>query len=153
MDAARSAGAQTYATAELRDAQTALAKYDVAVAQRDFRQALNHALEARDLAYTAARHVDIRKAELRNQADRLAAELDGLIARATTRLDAPGRPTGAAGTRVRTARDAGKVALQKARSQLAELHYHEAAAALEPAVLRLRREMPTPPAAAQKRKK
>jgi hypothetical protein len=151
--AARSADAATYAPVEFQDAQDALEKYDAAVGQRDYRQALNHALEARHLASTAATQAQARKAELRNQADRLAVDLDALIARATARLTSPPRPTGPAAARLRSARDAGRVALQEARTQLAQLNYQKAVRALEPAVSRLGREMPAVTSAPKKDKK
>jgi hypothetical protein len=153
LDAARAAGAATYAAVAFEDAQAALKQYDAAVAQRDYRQALSHALEARDLAYAAVKQVETRKTELRNQADRLAADLDALITRATTRLAPAGRMAGPGAARLRTARDAGRVALQEARTHLAQLDYQRAVRALEPAVSRLRREMPAQDAPAQKKKK
>ncbi len=140
--AARSADAETYATVEFQDAQSALKKYDAAVGQRDYRQALNHAMEARDLAYTAATKAQARKTELRSQADRLAADLDALITRATARLTSPQRPAGAAATRLRSARDAGREALQEARTHLVQLDYQKAVRTLEPVVSKLGREMP-----------
>jgi hypothetical protein len=153
LDAARAAGAETYAAAEFQDAQSALKKYDAAASQRDYRQALNHALESRDLAYTAAKQAEARKAELRSQADRLAADLDGLITRATARLTSPQRPAGAAAARLRSARDAGREALQEARTHLAQLDYQKAVRALEPAVSKLGREMPAVSSATKKGKK
>jgi hypothetical protein len=153
IEAARTAGAPIYAAAEFRDAQAALAKYEQAVAQRDYRQALNHALEARDLAFTATSLVEPRKAELRSQADRLAAELDALVTRATARLSASPRLPASAASRLRAARDAGRSALQKARTHLADLEYPQATQAVEPAVIRLRRELPAQADAPQKRKK
>jgi hypothetical protein len=146
LQAARDAGAPAYAPAEFENAQAAFRKSDAAVAQRDYRQALSHALDARDLAYAAVKRVDARKTELQSQADRLATELDSLLA-------AGGRATGAAAARLRTARDAGRTALQEARTNLAQLDYQNAVRTLEPAVSRLRREMPGQDAPAQKRKK
>ena len=52
--AARAAQAAVYAPAELKLADSALADYDAAVAQRDYRQALRLAIEARDGAFVAA---------------------------------------------------------------------------------------------------
>jgi hypothetical protein len=153
LQAARDAGAPAYAPAEFENAQAAFRKSDAAVAQRDYRQALSHALDARDLAYAAVKRVDARKTELQSQADRLATELDSLVTRATARLAAGGRATGAAAARLRTARDAGRTALQEARTNLAQLDYQNAVRTLEPAVSRLRREMPGQDAPAQKRKK
>jgi hypothetical protein len=74
LEAARAAGADVYAPIEFRDAQASLKKYDDAVAQRDYRLALNDALEARDRAYEAVKQAGDKKAELRSQTDRLVQE-------------------------------------------------------------------------------
>jgi len=50
LDAARAAGAERYATAEYQAAATALKNAQDAVAQRDYRLALNHALDSRERA-------------------------------------------------------------------------------------------------------
>src|SRR5690606_1094530 len=70
IDAARAAGADVYATDELSQAVSALTRADEAVAQRDYRQALSHAIDARERAQTAARDAANRKAEARSEADR-----------------------------------------------------------------------------------
>src|SRR5215470_14405074 len=54
IDAARAAGADVYAHDEFAAAEQALKNANDAVAQRDYRLALNHALDARDRAKTAA---------------------------------------------------------------------------------------------------
>jgi hypothetical protein len=141
VEAARAAGAETYAPAEFTDAQSALAKYDESVAQHDYRQALNNALEARNLAYDAAKQAGNKKAELRSEADRLAAHLEALVAAADARLSAAaGRPTGAAAARLRANRDAGRTAMQKARTRSEQQDYPGAIALLTPAVEKLSRE-------------
>jgi len=140
VEAARAAGAETYAPAEFKDAQSALAKYDESVAQHDYRQALNNALEARNLAYDAAKQAGNKKAELRSEADRLAAHLEALVAAADARLSAAGRPTGSAAARLRASRDAGRTAMQKARTRSEQQDYPGAIALLTPAVDRLSRE-------------
>jgi hypothetical protein len=55
IDAARAAGAETHARADLQAADEALARAHAAVAERDYRQALSSALEARDQARNATR--------------------------------------------------------------------------------------------------
>ena len=47
IDAARAAGAAVYATEELAAAQLALTRAEEAVSARDYRLALNHALDSR----------------------------------------------------------------------------------------------------------
>src|SRR5262249_3217939 len=59
---ARAADAATYASDDLQAAQGFLEKYDQAVQQRDYRQALGDAIDARDRAYGAARQAALQKA-------------------------------------------------------------------------------------------
>jgi hypothetical protein len=155
IEAARAAGAETYAAAEFNDAQSSLKRYDDAVAQRDYRQALSAALEARDRAYEAAKQASNKKSEQRSQADRLAAELNTLVASASARLTAGNaRPVGAAAERVKAVRDAGSSALQEARTLAEKQDYPGAVARLTPAIADIRRELNvSPPAAQAKRKK
>lgn len=142
LEAARAAGAETYAPAEFQDAQAALKSYATAVAQRDYRQALNNALEARDLAYDAAKQAGNKKAEQRSQSERLAVELEALVTNATARLTATNnRPAGAAGARLRADRDAGHAALQEAGTRSGRQDYPGAVATLTPAIENLRRDM------------
>ena len=55
LDAARAAGAEAYARPQFQAADAALKQAHAAVAERDYRQALSFALEAREQARTAAR--------------------------------------------------------------------------------------------------
>ena len=55
LDAARAAGADRYATEEFTAATLALVNAKEAVDQRDYRLALNHALDSRERAQNAAR--------------------------------------------------------------------------------------------------
>jgi hypothetical protein len=154
LEAARAAGADLYAPTEFQDAQASLKKYDDAVAQRDYRLALNDALEARDRAYEAVKQAGNKKSELRSQTDRLTHDLQALIESAGLRLFASaGRPVGPAAERLRTARDAGSNALQEARSRSEKQEYPAAIAALTPAVEALRHELPGPEPAPPRRKK
>jgi hypothetical protein len=70
LDAARAAGAAQFAEQEFRAAAEALDKSRVAVEQRDYRQALSHALDARERAQAAARAAADEKARLRAETDR-----------------------------------------------------------------------------------
>ncbi|MEO8482308.1 MAG: hypothetical protein ABI634_08875 [Acidobacteriota bacterium] len=87
--AAREAGAAEYASADLTSAQSALDKYDAAVAQHDYRLALSLAVEARDTAYHAAKRAADNKAAARSDAERLLADVARLLPVARTRLTAP----------------------------------------------------------------
>jgi len=78
IDAARAAGADQYATEEFTAAQEALKRANDAVGQRDYRLALNHALDARERAQNAAKESADRKTTARSEAER--ALLDGMTA-------------------------------------------------------------------------
>ena len=65
LDAARAAGAEEYAAQALHDAQTAYDKSLAAVEQRDYRLALNHALDARERAHDAVKDAGNEKARVR----------------------------------------------------------------------------------------
>ena len=71
IEAARAAGAEAYAPEELARAEQALKNYDAAVAQRDYRQALNHALDSREQASAAAKKAAAEKATRRGAIERL----------------------------------------------------------------------------------
>jgi len=55
LDSARAAGADRYATSEYADAASSLQKAHDAVTQRDYRQALNYAIDSRQRAQEALR--------------------------------------------------------------------------------------------------
>ena len=99
LEAARAAGADVYAPIEFQDAQASLKKYDDAVAQRDYRLALNDALEARDRAYEAVKQAGDKKAELRSQTDRLVARAPDPGHDGGHAAPESGRPSGGAGRR------------------------------------------------------
>jgi hypothetical protein len=88
IEAARAAGAERYAAAELAAAVKALAQADAAATQRDYRLALNHALDSRERAQSAAREAATGRASARSRAERLLAEVTTALATATGRLDA-----------------------------------------------------------------
>jgi hypothetical protein len=70
IDAARAAGADRYAREELGAAQEALTHAREAVDERDYRLALNHALDSRERALNAAKAAADNKAATRLEADR-----------------------------------------------------------------------------------
>jgi hypothetical protein len=88
IEAARAAGAERYAAAELAAAVKALAQADTAATQRDYRLALNHALDSRERAQSAAREAATGRASARSRAERLLAEVTTALATATGRLEA-----------------------------------------------------------------
>ncbi len=96
IDAARAAGADRYAATEYSAATDALKRAQDAVAQRDYRQALNEALDSREHAQNAAREAADTKAQVRAEVERDMAQIAAFIAEANTRL--------AAATRARVSR-------------------------------------------------
>jgi len=152
--AARTAGAATYDAEDLQAAEASLKRYDDAVAQRDYRQALNEALEARERADAATKQANSKRAELRSQADALTSQLDALTRTASARLASPaGRPSGAAAERLRNALRGGQTALQEARSRRAADDYPGAVAALTRGIDGLRKELPASEPGPVKKKK
>jgi len=94
IDAARAAGAERYAPTEYAAATDALKQANDAVTGRDYRLALNYALESREQAQNAARAAAGTRAKLRGDIERSMAEVKGLIAQGRTMLK------GADGTRL-----------------------------------------------------
>lgn len=86
IDAAKAAGADRYATEELTAATTSLTAATQAVDQRDYRLALNHALESRERAQNAARIAAETQGKLRAEVERTTAEVKALLAQANGRL-------------------------------------------------------------------
>ena len=89
IDAARAAGADRFAAAEFTAATDALKKSEEAVSARDYRQALNHAIDSRERAQHAAKMAVDGRADARGQAERAIAEVATLLSRAQTQLKDP----------------------------------------------------------------
>ncbi len=70
IDTAHSAGADRYAPDEFTGAIDALKRAQAAVTAKDYRQALNDALDARDRAQTAAKDATDRKSAAKVEVDR-----------------------------------------------------------------------------------
>ena len=88
IDAARAAGAAVYAPDELKAAVDALAHAQDAVGERDYRLALNNALDSRERAQNAAKQAAEQKAQARSDAEHLLVEVTSALAIAKARLDA-----------------------------------------------------------------
>ena len=88
IDAARAAGADQYAREEFDAAVVALKKAQEAVAQRDYRLALNHALDSREHAQNAAKESADHKAIARGDAERALSNVMAALNDAHTRLKA-----------------------------------------------------------------
>jgi hypothetical protein len=118
LDAAEAAGADKYAVEEFTAAQQALKAAHEAVDQRDYRLALDRALDSRERAQSAAKMAADGKAAARVDADRALTAADKAIVTATAKLKAaesarvPARTIAAARKSVDTA----TVAVQEARA-------------------------------------
>jgi hypothetical protein len=86
IEAARAVGAETYARDEFAAAQDLLKRAGEAVAQRDYRLALNYALDSREQAQNAAKVAADRKAMARVEADRAFTALAAALAALQSRL-------------------------------------------------------------------
>ena len=106
IDAARAAGAERFAATEYASAKDALGLATDAVAGRDYRLALNYALESREQAEDAARAATEARARLRGETEASVAESTALLSDTRARLE------GAAGARIpRRTRQAAQQAL------------------------------------------
>ena len=142
LTAARTAEAATYAAAELEAAVNSLKAYDTAVAQGDYRLALNHAIGARDSAYAAAKLAGDRKAAARGEAERLIVDLEGLVLMARSRLAGTPPPLAAPATsRTRAALKRAPGLLQEARSLLQKQDFNGVGTLLRPVVQGLRKDL------------
>src|SRR5689334_21875245 len=86
IDAAKAAGAEQYAPDEYAAAQKALKDASDAVSDHDYRLALNHALDAREHAQTAAKQAGDGKAAARGEADRVLRDAAHALDEARLRL-------------------------------------------------------------------
>ena len=125
IDAARAAGADQYAADEFKAAVDALAQADVAVAARDYRLALSHALDSRERAQSAARSAVDARAKARGDAERALAEATALVDRTDLRLKQPevAKLNRRVLTPVQTAVTTAQSTLQEARAALEKEDY------------------------------
>ncbi|MDQ3170839.1 MAG: DUF4398 domain-containing protein [Acidobacteriota bacterium] len=118
IEAARAAGAGTYAPEELASAEQALSRYAEAVAQRDYRQALSHALDSRERATAAAAKAASDKANLRGETERLIPVLAADMQRGRVALASATRAQADAARTLRETITATERALQETRAAL-----------------------------------
>jgi HAMP domain-containing protein len=152
IDAARAAGADRYAPVEFAAATTALKSASDAVAQGDYRLALNHAIDSREQAQNAARVGADTRAKVRGDVERLMAEVNALITQVNAWIASP-----AAARTPRTRRTAQQVVttstaeVQKAGSAMQAEDYAGAQKLLTATKERLQKVLPAAPntAAAQ----
>ncbi|MEQ1729324.1 MAG: hypothetical protein ABL982_13185 [Vicinamibacterales bacterium] len=125
LDAAQAAGADKYAVSEFTAAQQALVHAHDAVGQRDYRLALDRALDSRERAQNAAREAADGKASARSAAERALdqaqAKLDAAVAKfeAAEAGKVPARLLAAS----RISLDTVKTSLQEVRALLAKGDY------------------------------
>ena len=125
IDAARAAGADRFATEQYDAAVKALQNAHDAVAQRDYRLALNYALDGRDRAQRAAKEAATQQAILRSAAERRLGEVTASLDQAEQQLKAaesarvPRRSLAAARAAITDA----EASLQKAGTSIQESNY------------------------------
>jgi hypothetical protein len=133
IDAARAVGAEQFAATEFTAAVEALQRSEQAVAQRDYRQALNFAIESRERAQGAAKLAATARARAHGDVEALLAEATTLLAQARSRL----RDAEAARLPRRTLQDArtaiegAQRSVQNARTALNNAKYTDARQGLD----------------------
>jgi hypothetical protein len=151
IEAARAAGADSYAPDQFKAASDALRRAEQAVAERDYRLALSQALDSREYAQDAAKLAASQKAEVRSEAERLLAQVTSAVAIASTRLAAPSaRTPSPAVTALQAAVRDARVAMDDAGKALASEDYLEARRRLQgvrEAVLAAEQALPPAPSA------
>jgi hypothetical protein len=158
IEAARAAGADQYAREEFAAAEDALRKAEEAVVLRDYRLALNHALDSRERAQTSARMAADNKAIARADADRALMSAMAALNDAHTKLKAAegARPPAKGLAESRQAIADADAAVQEARTQFDDGDYHPVIEAMQPLPERLQAavsalEPPPPPAPRRRR--
>ena len=125
IDAARAAGADRYATEQYDAAVKALQSAQQAVGQRDYRLALNYALDSRDRAQRAAKEAATEQAVLRSASERQLVEVTASLDHAKQRLKTaesarvPRRSLASARAAIADAEES----LQKAGTSIQESNY------------------------------
>jgi len=160
VDAARSAGADQYASVDFIAAVTSLDKARAAVEQRDYRQALNYAIDSRQRAADATRQA----AEGKARAKRDVETLYGETATRANALQAAIRTADNGGTPAKLLRPAqnalrnARASLQKASASISGGNYADATKVLtevrgklDTAIAEVKNIPPRPPRAPRKR--
>jgi hypothetical protein len=140
IDAARAVGADQYAHDEFVAAQDTLKRAREAIDQRDYRLALNHALDSRERAQNAARIAADQRGAARADADRAIADAAAALADARLKLKAV-ETAHIAPAKTATARAAiadGEQQVQEARAAFGRGEYAAATATISGTAARLR---------------
>jgi hypothetical protein len=144
LDAARAAGAETYAKTEFQAADAALRKAHDSVAERDYRGALGFALEAREQARAAVREAAAARARAATAVSEDIQTVSRAIQTAHSRLAGPSVARDARARVAPALADLDKQ-LQEARSATAAGDYARAAERVKWIQGRLAELMPEPP--------
>ena len=125
IDAARAAGADRFATEQYEAAVKALKNAQDAVNQRDYRLALNYALDSRDRAQRAAKEAASQQVILRSASERRLSEVTASLDQARQRLKAAdsARVPRRTLANARAAIAAADESLQKAGTSIQESYY------------------------------
>jgi hypothetical protein len=160
IDLARTAGADRYAADEYAAAAAGLLKARAAVDQRDYRQALSYAIDARQLAQTAIRQAGEGKARTQRATAALLADTEARARRLDTHLAGAGAARAPAKELrgPRAVREDARRALQEARTQIGAGNYEKAdellasvRKKLDPAIAEVEKIRQRPPRAAKSR--
>jgi hypothetical protein len=129
VDSARAACADRFAREEFAAAEDALKRSHDAVAQRDYRLALNAALDARERAQTAAKQAADEKITARADAERALAEAETALHESRAKLKAAETAHASAKMLVAARRTIanGETAVQEARTAFGDGDYQAAA--------------------------
>jgi Domain of unknown function (DUF4398) len=141
IDAARAAGADVYAPAELNAAIDVLRRSEQAVAQRDYRLALSLAIDSRERAQTAAKVAVNVRAKARGDIEGQIGQASALLAQARARLREPdvARLPRRTVQDQRAVIDAANKSLQDARAALDIDDYAKASQAMDGVVGRIQK--------------
>jgi hypothetical protein len=139
IEAARTAGADDYAHDEFAAAEGALKRAREAVDQRDYRLALNNALDSRERAQNAEKEAAGQKTTARADAQRALAATSTALAQTKAKLKAAESAHAAARTLSEARRSVadGEKAVQEARSAIDLGNYRDAANAINGSMARL----------------
>jgi hypothetical protein len=130
IEVAVAAGADRIASAELASARAAYTQAQEAIAQRDYKLALGHALDSRERALTASRAAAATRSKLKDETARALVAVSGQLTRLDDALAAPPRALRPQVRQARASHTRLHDALQKARAAIAAEDYIAADALL-----------------------
>jgi hypothetical protein len=139
IDAARAAGADDYAHDEFSAAEGALKHAREAVEQRDYRLALNNALDSRERAQNATKEAADQKAAARDEAQRALAATSAALTQTKARLKAAEAARASVRTLSEARRSVADVdkALQEARTAFDQGNYRDLTSVMKGSTARL----------------